>query len=101
MCGHKGHGTELVECTVDRTAVECTVVDYTVAVRWDFAVLVVAAAAVEQSAVPAAAAAVEQSAVPAAAVVPVAAVGVSAVPAATVVPVAAAVGVLAVPAAEH
>ena len=89
MCGHKGHGTELVECTVDRTAVECTVVDYTVAVRWDFAVLVVAAAAVEQSAVPAAA------------VVPVAAVGVSAVPAATVVPVAAAVGVLAVPAAEH
>ena len=82
MCGHKGHGTELVECTADRTAVECTVVDYTAAVRWDFAVPVVAAAAVEQSAVPAAAAAVEQSAVPAAAVVPVAAVGVSAVPAA-------------------
>ena len=96
MCGHKGHGTELVECTVDRTAVECTVVDYTVAVRWDFAVLVVAAAAVEQSAVPAAAAAVEQSAVPAAA----AAVEQSAVPAAAVVPVAA-VGVSAVPAAEH
>ena len=88
MCGHKGHGTELVECTADRTAVECTVVDYTVAVRWDFAVLVVAAAAVEQSAVPAAA------------VVPVAAAA-AAVPAATVVPVAAAVGVLAVPAAEH
>lgn len=79
MCGHKGHGTELVECTADRTAVECTVVDYTVAVRWDFAVPVVAAAAVEQSAVPAAA------------VVPVAAA----------VPVAAVVGVLAVPAAEH
>ena len=71
MCGHKGHGTELVECTADRTAVECTVVDYTVAVRWDFAVPVVAAAAVEQSAVPVAAV------VPAAAVV-----GVSAVPAA-------------------
>ncbi len=85
MCGHKGHGTELVECTADRTAVECTVVDYTVAVRWDFAVPVVAAAAVEQSAVPVAA------------VVPVAA----AVPAATVVPVAAVVGVSAVPAAEH
>ena len=82
MCGHKGHGTELVECTADRTAVECTVVDYTVAVRWDFAVPVVAAAAVEQSAVPVAA------------VVP-------AVPAATVVPAAAVVGVLAVPAAEH
>lgn len=91
MCGHKGHGTELVECTADRTAVECTVVDYTVAVRWDFAVPVVAAAAVEQSAVPAAAAA---------AVVPVAA-AVPAVPAATVVPVAAVVGVSAVPAAEH
>ena len=72
MCGHKGHGTELVECTADRTAVECTVVDYTVAVRWDFAV-------------------------PVAAVVPAAA----AVPAATVVPVAAVVGVSAVPAAEH
>lgn len=72
MCGHKGHGTELVECTVDRTAVECTVVDYTVAVRWDFAVPVVAAAAV----------------VPVAAVVPAAAVvGVSAAPP--------------VPAAEH
>ena len=85
MCGHKGHGTELAECTADRTAVECTVVDYTVAVRWDFAVPVVAAAAVEQSAVPVAA------------VVPVAA----AVPAATVVPVAAVVGVSAVPAAEH
>lgn len=70
MCGHKGHGTELVECTADRTAVECTVVDYTVAVRWDFAVPVVAAAAVEQSVVPVAA------------VVPAAAVGVSAVPAA-------------------
>ena len=79
MCGHKGHGTELVECTADRTAVECTVVDYTVAVRWDFAVPVVAAAAVEQSAVPVAAV----------------------VPAATVVPVAAVVGVSAVPAAEH
>ena len=64
MCGHKGHGTELVECTADRTAVECTVVDYTVAVRWDFAVPVAAV-------------------VPAATVVPVAAVvGVSAVPAA-------------------
>lgn len=88
MCGHKGHGTELVECTVDRTAVECTVVDYTVAVRWDFAVPVVAAAAVEQSAVPVAA------------VVPVAAAA-AAVPAATVVPVAAVVGVSAVPAAEH
>lgn len=85
MCGHKGHGTELVECTVDRTAVECTVVDYTVAVRWDFAVPVVAAAAVEQSAVPVAA------------VVPVAA----AAAAATVVPAAAVVGVSAVPAAEH
>ena len=72
MCGHKGHGTELVECTADRTAVECTVVDYTVAVRWDFAV-------------------------PVAAVVPAAA----AVPAATVVPAAAVVGVLAVPAAEY
>lgn len=88
MCGHKGHGTELVECTADRTAVECTVVDYTVAVRWDFAVPVVAAAAVEQSAVPVAA------------VVPVAAAA-AAVPAATVVPVAAVVGVSAVPAAEH
>ena len=85
MCGHKGHGTELVECTADRTAVECTVVDYTVAVRWDFVVPVVAAAAVEQSAVPVAA------------VVPVAA----AAAAATVVPVAAVVGVSAVPAAEH
>lgn len=85
MCGHKGHGTELVECTADRTAVECTVVDYTVAVRWDFAVPVVAAAAVEQSAVPAAA------------VVPVATV----VPVAAFVPAAAVVGVLAVPAAEH
>lgn len=85
MCGHKGHGTELVECTADRTAVECTVVDYTVAVRWDFAVPVVAAAVVEQSAVPVAAAAVEQFAVPVAAVVPAAAV----------------VGVLAVPAAEY
>lgn len=85
MCGHKGHGTELVECTADRTAVECTVVDYTVAVRWDFAVPVVAAAAVEQSAVPVAA------------VVPVAA----AAAAATVVPAAAVVGVLAVPAAEY
>lgn len=85
MCGHKGHGTELVECTADRTAVECTVVDYTVAVRLDFAVPVVAAAAVEQSAVPVAA------------VVPVAA----AAAAATVVPVAAVVGVSAVPAAEH
>ena len=78
MCGHKGHGTELVECTADRTAVECTVVDYTVAVRWDFAVPVVAA-------------------VPVAAVVPVAA----AAAAATVVPVAAVVGVSAVPVAEH
>lgn len=86
MCGHKGHGTELVECTADRTAVECTVVDYTVAVRWDFAVPVVAAAVVEQSAVPVvAAAAVEQFAVPVAAVVLAAAV----------------VGVLAVPAAEY
>lgn len=85
MCGHKGHGTELAECTADRTAVECTVVDYTVAVRWDFAVPVVAAAAVEQSAVPVAA------------VVPVAA----AAAAATVVPAAAVVGVLAVPAAEY
>ena len=85
MCGHKGHGTELVECTADRTAVECTVVDYTVAVRGDFAVPVVAAAAVEQFAVPVAAAAVEQSAVPVVAVVPAAAV----------------VGVLAVPAAEY
>lgn len=91
MCGHKGHGTELVECTADRTAVECTVVDYTVAVRWDFAVPVVAAAAVEQFAVPVAAAAVEQSAVPVAAAVPVVAV----------VPAAAVVGVLAVPAAEY
>lgn len=91
MCGHKGHGTELAECTADRTAVECTVVDYTVAVRWDFAVPVVAAAAVEQSAVPVAAVA---------AVVPVAAAA-AAVPAATVVPVAAVVGVSAVPAAEH
>lgn len=88
MCGHKGHGTELAECTADRTAVECTVVDYTVAVRWDFAVPVVAAAAVEQSAVPVAA------------VVPVAAAA-AAVPAATVVPAAAVVGVLAVPATEH
>lgn len=79
MCGHKGHGTELVECTADRTAVECTVVDYTVAVRWDFAVPVVAAAAVEQSAVPVAAV----------------------VPAAAVVSAAAVVGVSAVPAAEH
>ena len=91
MCGHKGHGTELVECTADRTAVECTVVDYTVAVRWDFAVPVVAAAAVEQSAVPAAAVVPVAAAVPAAAVVPVAAF----------VPAAAVVGVLAVPAAEH
>ena len=88
MCGHKGHGTELVECTADRTAVECTVVDYTVAVRWDFAVPVVAAAAVEQSAVPVAA------------LVPVAAVA-AVVPAAAAVPAAAVVGVLAVPAAEH
>ena len=79
MCGHKGHGTELGECTAVHTAVVCTVVDYTVAVRWDFAAAVVAAAAVEQSAVPA---------------VPV-------VPAATVVPAAAVVGVSAVPAAEH
>ena len=79
MCGHKGHGTELAECTADRTAVECTVVDYTVAVRWDFAVPVVAAAAVEQSAVPVAAV----------------------VPAAAAVPAAAVVGVLAVPAAEY
>ena len=79
MCGHKGHGTELVECTADRTAVECTVVDYTVAVRWDFVVPVVAAAAVEQSAVPVAAV----------------------VPAAAVVSAAAVVGVSAVPAAEH
>lgn len=86
MCGHKGHGTELVECTADRTAVECTVVDYTVAVRWDFAVPVAAAAAVEQSAVP-----VVAAVVPAAAVVPVAAV----------VPAAVVVGVSAVPAAEH
>ncbi len=81
MCGHKGHGTELVECTADRTAVECTVVDYTVAVRWDFAVPVAAAAAVA-------------AAVP---VVPVAA----AVPVVAVVPAAAVVGVLAVPAAEY
>lgn len=97
MCGHKGHGTELVECTADRTAVECTVVDYTVAVRWDFAVPVVAAVvAVEQFAVPVvAAAAVEQSAVP------VAAVEQFAVPVAAVVPAAAVVGVLAVPAAEY
>ena len=73
MCGHKGHGTELVECTADRTAVECTVVDYTVAVRWDFAVPVAAVVAVEQFAVPVAA----------------------------VVPAAAVVGVLAVPAAEY
>ena len=79
MCGHKGHGTELAECTADRTAVECTVVDYTVAVRWDFAVPVVAAAAVEQSAVPVAAV----------------------VPAAAAVPAAAVVGVLVVPAAEY
>lgn len=91
MCGHKGHGTELVECTADRTAVECTVVDYTVAVRWDFAVPVAAVVAVEQFAVPVAAAAVEQSAVPVAAAVPVVAV----------VPAAAVVGVLAVPAAEY
>ena len=91
MCGHKGHGTELVECTADRTAVGCTVVDYTVAVRWDFAVPVAAVVAVEQFAVPVAAAAVEQSAVPVAAAVPVVAV----------VPAAAVVGVLAVPAAEY
>ena len=73
MCGHKGHGTELGECTAVHTAVVCTVADYTVAVRWDFAAAVVAAAAVEQSAVPVAA----------------------------VVPAAAVVGVSAVPAAEH
>ena len=97
MCGHKGHGTELVECTADRTAVECTVVDYTVAVRWDFAVPVAAVVAVEQFAVPVAAAAVEQFAVPVAA----AAVEQSAVPVVAVVPAAAVVGVLAVPAAEY
>lgn len=74
MCGHKGHGTELGECTADRMAVVCIVVGYTVAVRWDFAAAVVVAAAVEQSAVPAAAA---------------------------VVPVAAIVGVSVVLAAEH
>ena len=68
MCGHKGHGTELGECTAVHTAVVCTVVDYTVAVRWDFAAAVVAAAAVEQSAAPVvpAAAVVVVSAVPAA-----------------------------------
>ena len=97
MCGHKGHGTELVECTADRTAVECTVVDYTVAVRWDFAVPVAAVVAVEQFAVPVAAAAVEQFAVPVAA----AAVEQSAVPVVAVVPAAAVVGDLAVPAAEY
>ena len=90
MCGHKGHGTELVECTADRTAVECTVVDYTVAVRWDFAVPVAAVVPV----VPAAAA------VPVAAVVPDAAAA-AAVPVAADVPAAAVVGVSAVPAAEH
>lgn len=94
MCGHKGHGTELVECTADRTAVECTVVDYTVAVRWDFAAPVAPVAA----AVPVAAAAVEQSAVP---VVAAAAVEQFAVPVAAVVLAAAVVGVLAVPAAEY
>lgn len=99
MCGHKGHGTELVECTADRTAVECTVVDYTVAVRWDFAVPVAAVVAVEQFAVPVVAAAVvEQSVVP---VVAAAAVEQFAVPVAAVVLAAAVVGVLAVPAAEY
>ena len=96
MCGHKGHGTELVECTADHTAVECTVVDYTVAVRWDFAVPVAAVAAVVPV-VPAAAAVPAATVVPVAAVVPAAAV----VPVAAVVPAAAVVGVLAVPAAEY
>ena len=79
MYDHRDLDTEPAVYTADRTAVECTVVDYTVAVRWDFAVPVVAAAAVEQSAVPVAAV-VPAAAVVGVSAVPAAVVGVSAVP---------------------